>query len=423
MAMTSLSALRNESAIAGVRSRFPALRETADGEMAAGEIFFDNAAGAQVPDEVFDAMREYLLRHNVQRGGRYALSKQVDEQLAETRQLLAAFVNARSTDEIVFGLNATNLTRTVAEAFRPTLRAGDRVIVTELDHEANIEPWSRLEAHGAEVVFWKLRAPEAALDLEDLRALLKAPGGGPVRWLAMPLASNATGGIVDVAGAAALAHEAGARVFVDAVHYAPHGPIDAQALDADFLVFSGYKIFGPHMGFLWGRAEALRELKPPREYFIPAEAPYAFEAGSQVYEGLAGMAGAMRYLASLGDGNIRHAMERIRDGEAALAATFLEAVAAVPGLKIIGDTSPEPVGRRVPTFAFRIEDRHPAEVAETLALHRIHARDGHLYAPRLIKAIGMDPDVGVNRVSLCHYNTPAEIATFVDVLRAGGTRH
>jgi cysteine desulfurase family protein (TIGR01976 family) len=423
MAMTSLSALRNESAIAGVRSRFPALRETADGEMAAGEIFFDNAAGAQVPDEVFDAMREYLLRHNVQRGGRYALSKQVDEQLAETRRLLAAFVNARSTDEIVFGLNATNLTRTVAEAFRPTLRAGDRVIVTELDHEANVEPWLRLEASGADVVFWKLRAPEAALDLEDLRALLKAPGGGPVRWLAMPLASNATGGIVDVAGAAALAHEAGGRVFVDAVHYAPHGPIDAQALDADFLVFSGYKIFGPHMGFLWGRAEALRELKPPREYFIPAEAPYAFEAGSQVYEGLAGMAGAMRYLASLGDGNIRHAMERIRDAEAALAATFLEAVAAVPGLKIIGDTSREPAGRRVPTFAFRIEDRHPAEVAETLALHRIHARDGHLYAPRLIKAIGMDPDVGVNRVSLCHYNTPAEIATFVDVLRAGGTRH
>jgi len=467
MAMTSLSALRNESAIAGVRSRFPALRETADGEMSAGEIFFDNAAGAQVPDEVFDAMREYLLRNNVQRGGRYALSKQVDDQLGETRRLLAAFVNARSTDEIVFGLNATNLTRTVAEAFRPTLRAGDRVIVTELDHEANVEPWLRLAANGAEVVFWKLRAPDAVLDVEDLRALVAEPGRGPVRWLAMPLASNATGGIVDVAGAAAVAHKVGARVFVDAVHYAPHGPIDAQALGADFLVFSGYKIFGPHMGFLWGRAEALRELQPPREYFIPAEAPYAFEAGSQVYENLAGMAGAMRYLASLGsadggshtDGShaggsdpsdaggsagrgsagrgsagrgsaaapvatasLRSAMEKIRDAEAALAAAFLEAVSAVPGFKVIGDTSREPVGRRVPTFAFRITDRHPAEVAETLALHRIHARDGHLYAPRLVKAIGIDPEVGVNRVSLCHYNTPVEIATFVDVLRTGGAQ-
>jgi len=449
MAMTSLSALRNESAVPGVRSRFPALRETADGEMAAGEIYFDNAAGAQVPDEVFDAMREYLLRHNVQRGGRYALSKQVDDQLGETRQLLAAFVNARSTDEIVFGLNATTLTRTVAEAFRPTLRAGDRVIVTELDHEANVEPWLRLKANGADVVFWKLRAPEAGLHLEDLRALIAKPGSGPVRWLAMPLASNATGGIVDVAGAAAVAHEAGARVFVDAVHYAPHGPIDAQALGADFLVFSGYKIFGPHMGFLWGCAEALRELKPPREYFIPAEAPHAFEAGSQVYENLAGMAGAMRYLISLGHdagsshdvgsdaggthaggpgaapvakASLRSAMEKIRNAEAVLAAVFLEAVSAVPGLKIIGDTSREPAGRRVPTFAFRIADRHPAEVAETLASHRIHARDGHLYAPRLVKAIGIDPEVGVNRVSLCHYNTPAEIATFADVLRAGCAR-
>jgi len=458
MAMTSLSALRNESAVPGVRSRFPALRELGyDGD--SGEIFFDNGAGAQVPDDVFEAIREHLLSRNVQRGGRYALSKRVDEQLDETRRLLAAFVNASATDEIVFGLNATNLTRTVADAFRPTLGMGDRIIVTELDHEANIEPWLRLEASGADVVFCKVRPSEARLDLEDLRALLKAPGGRPVRWVAIPLASNATGGIVDVAGVAALAHEVGARVFVDAVHYAPHGPIDAQALGVDFLAFSGYKIFGPHMGFLWGRAEALRELKPPREFFIPAEAPHAFEAGSQVYENLAGMAGAIRYLASLGAGDgggagggaapgsaagrgdragdggaasphsasdtkasLRRAMERIRDAEATLATTFLEAVAAIPGFKIIGDTSRDPLGRRVPTFAFRIESRHPAEVAETLATHRIHARDGHLYAPRLMKAIGIDPDVGANRVTLCHYNTPAEISAFVDVLRAGVTR-
>src|SRR5215471_11533679 len=195
MAMTSLSALRNESAVPGVRSRFPALRELGfDGGDASrdrggagdrggtGEIYFDNGAGAQVPDEVFD----------------------------ETRGLLAAFLNAPSTDEIIFGLNATNLTRTVADALRPTLHMGDRIIVTELDHEANIEPWLRLQANGADVVFWNLRPSEAGLDLDDLRVLLEAPGGGPVRWIAIPLASNATGGIVDVAAVAKLAHKAGA---------------------------------------------------------------------------------------------------------------------------------------------------------------------------------------------------------------------
>jgi len=418
MAMTSSSALE------AVRSRFPALREAGD-----REIFFDNAAGAQVPDEVLTAVRDHLVTRNVQRGGRYALSERVDQQIEETRGLLAAFLNARSSNEIIFGLNSTTLIRGVAEAARPSFRARDRVIVTELDHEANIGPWLRLASSGADVVFWKMRGPDPRLDLDDLRALVEEPGCGPVRWIAVPLASNATGGIVDVAAIAKIAREAGARagdpgarVFVDAVHYAPHAPIDVQALGADFLAFSGYKIFGPHIGFLWGRAEALRELAPAREFFIPAEAPYAFESGTQAYEGLAGMAGAMRYLASLADGDIRRAMERIRETEATLAAIFLEAAHALPGLTIVGDSSPEPLGRRVPTFAFRIAGRDPRKIVEALAARRIHARDGHLYAPRLMTALGIDPAVGACRVSLCHYNTPAEIATFFDVLRTAGTR-
>lgn len=410
MVMTSLSALE------AVRSRFPALREAGD-----REIFFDNAAGAQVPDEVLAAVRDHLVARNVQRGGRYALSERVDRQIEETRGLLAAFLNARSSSEIIFGLNSTTLIRGIAEAFRPSLRARDRVIVTELDHEANIGPWLRLESSGADVVFWKVRGAEPRLDLDDLRALMDQPGSGPVRWIAVPLTSNATGGILDVAAVAKIARGAGARVFVDAVHHAPHGPIDVQALGADFLAFSGYKIFGPHIGFLWGNAEALRELAPAREFFIPAEAPYAFESGTQAYEGLAGMAGAMRYLASLADGDIRRAMERIRETEAALAATFLEAALAFPGLTIVGDSSPEPLGRRVPTFAFRIAGRDPRKIVEALAARRIHARDGHLYAPRLMTALGIDPAVGACRVSLCHYNTSAEIATFFDVLRTAGT--
>ena len=173
--------------------------------------------------------------------------------------------------------------------------------MTDLDHEANVGPWLRLESSGVTPGFWKVRGPgaAAALAIEDLGAILRS-AGGPVRLVALPLASNATGGIVDVAAAARLAREAGALTFVDAVHFAPHGPIDARSLGADFLAFSGYKIFGPHVGFLWGRPEAFRVLTPVREYFIPGEAPSAFEGGTQMYEGIAGMAGAMRYLASLG---------------------------------------------------------------------------------------------------------------------------
>jgi cysteine desulfurase family protein (TIGR01976 family) len=411
MVMTSLSVFET------VRSRFPALRQAGD-----REIFFDNAAGAQVPDEVVEAVRDHLVSRNVQRGGRYALSERVDRQIEETRGLLASFLNARSSDEIIFGLNSTTLIRGIAEALRPSIRPGDRVIVTELDHEANVGPWLRLETSGAEVVFWKVRGSGPRLDLEDLPGLLEGGTAGKrVRWIALPLASNATGSIVDVAAVTRAAREAGARVFVDAVHYAPHGPIDVQSLGADFLAFSGYKIFGPHVGFLWGRAEALRELAPAREFFIPVEAPYAFEAGTQVYEGLAGMAAAMRYLASLGDGDVRRAMKQIREAEGPLAVAFLEGAATIPGLTIVGDSSSEPLGRRVPTFAFRITGRDPRKIVEALAAHGIHARDGHLYAPRLMTALGIDPAVGTCRVSLCHYNTPGEIATFFNVLRTAGT--
>lgn len=413
MATTSLSALE------GVRERFPALRR-------AGErtIFFDNAAGAQVPDEVHDAIRRHLLERNVQRGGHYPLSREVDEQIAETRRLLAAFVNAGRPEEIVFGLNATTLIRAVAEMVRAQVRPGDRIVVTEFDHEANIGPWLRLESSGASPVFWSIRRPDARLHLEDLGALLKQGQGGRVLMVALPLASNATGGILDVGAAARLAREAGAMVFVDAVHYAPHGPIDAQALGADFLVFSGYKIFGPHIGFLWGRSSSLRSLRPPREFFIPPEAPNAFEAGTQNYEGIAGMAGAVRYLASLagkeaGDerDHLRRAMGRIREYEKGLSSALLSELARVPGLEILGEGDPGRAEERVPTVAFRIANREPRQIVELLAARGIHAREGHMYTPRLLAASGIDA-LGVTRVSLCHYNTRDEIERFAGELRS-----
>ena len=405
MEMTSSSVFER------VRERFPALRAASQ-----REVFFDNAAGAQVPDEVVDAVREHYAKRNVQRGGHYALSRAVDEGIADARRAIASFLNASSPREIVFGLNSTSLIRMVAEALRPRFRQGDRVIVTELDHEANIGAWLRLESSGIEPVFWRVVGGDAGrLDLDGLAGLLRA-GAGRVRLVALPLASNATGRIIDVAGAAKLAHEAGALVFVDAVHYAPHGLIDVQAMGADFMAFSGYKIFGPHMGFLWGRADHLRMLEPARDFFIPAEAPYAFEPGTQSYEAIAGMAAALRYLASLdGSGSLKRAMASIRAYEATLASYALERFQSVPGMKIYGDTAS--VEERVPTFAFRLGGRTCSAVVETLCSLGIHARDGHMYAPRLVRALGLDPEDGVCRVSLCHYNTPAEIEWVTETLR------
>ncbi len=393
-----------------LRARFPALRRAGD-----RLVYADNAAGAQVPDEVVEAVRGHLVGRNVQRGGRYAASVAVDRMIHETRAALAEFVNAASPDEIVFGLNATSLIRTAGEALRPGLRPGDEVVVTSLDHEANIGPWIRLERDGVTPRIWGVHGPDARLDLEDLRGLLR---GGRVRVVALPLASNACGRVVDVAAAAALAREAGALTFVDAVHFGPHGPIDARALGVDFLAFSGYKIFGPHMGFLWGRGEALRALSPAREFFIPAEPPYAFEAGTQTFEGIAGLGGAMAYLRSLDPaGTLSGAMALIRDYERALSAALLRGLAEMGGVPVLGDADPARAAERVPTISFRMEGATPARIVERLAEEGIQARDGHMYAPRLLEAAGIDTETGVVRVSLCHYNTTGEVDRILAALR------
>jgi len=409
--MTSTSV--SEFPIAAVRARFPALR-------AAGDriVYADNAAGAQVPDEVLDAVRGHLTDRNVQRGGRYAESEAVEGMLADARAALAELVNAESPEEIVFGLNATSLIRVVAEAMRPVLRPGDEVVVTELDHEANIGPWLRLGSSGAVPEPWEVHGPEARLDWDELRGLLS---GGRVRILALPLASNATGRIVDVARAAALAREAGALTFADAVHFAPHGRIDARALGVDFLAFSGYKIFGPHTGFLWGRKKILASLLPAREFFIPAAPPDAYESGTQNYEGIAGLAGAVRYLRSLDPGGSpAAAMDRIRAYERGLAGALVGGLARLPGLTILGDPDPTRAEERVPTVSFRIEGVPAARIVQSLAARGIQARDGHMYAPRLLRAAGFDPEEGVARVSLCHYNTPAEIDRILEAVRSVG---
>jgi cysteine desulfurase family protein (TIGR01976 family) len=413
-----------------IRSLFPALNLPApNGEP--GFIFFDNGAGAQIPQAAFDAINHHLLHCNVQRGGRYAKSIEVDAVIARARDSVAALVNARHPDEIAFGMNATSFLRLLSLAIGRTIEARNEgaryeIVVTDIDHEANIATWLQLEREGAKIVWWKMRE-DNNLHVEDLAPLLNSK----TRLVACTVASHALGSIVDVATVANLAHAAGAEVALDCVHYAPHAVIDVQAFDCDYLVCSGYKIFGPHMGFIWGRLELLNELPTFREDFIPDAAPYKIEAGTFIYENVAGMAAVINYLANLGAdlgeanesaphtsrrASLVRAMNSIREYEATLSLEMLKALHSA-GAVVYGIDDPAHVAGRVPTFCFNLPNVAPSLVTETMADRGIGIRDGHMYAPRLMKRLGASLDTGVNRASLVHYNTLEEIREFGKVLR------
>ena len=406
----TLSPLSN---IEAIRRRFPAL------ERAEPFVFFDNAAGVQVPDTVLAAVADHLLMRNVQRGGPYRRSREVDAMIARARESVAAFVNARGADEIAFGLNATSFIRAISLAIGQTLASRPEIIVSEIDHESNIATWLALERTGARIVWWKARVGEdgARLHPEDLEPLLSER----TRLVACTMASNATGSLVDVAEVARRAHAAGAELFLDAVHYAPHGPIDVQAYDCDYLVSSGYKVFAPHMGFAWCRREAINRLPTFREDFIPDVMPDKLEAGTYVYENVAGMDAAVKYLEELGNGltrrdTIRTAMTEIAAYERTLSAALLAEVASIPGLSVHGVTDRARLHERVPTLCFSVVGRESSAIAEGLAAHDIGARSGHMYSPRLMKRLGLFPG-GAVRASLVHYNTVEEIARFGAALR------
>jgi cysteine desulfurase family protein (TIGR01976 family) len=401
-----------------IRSRFPALEE------APAFIFFDNGAGAQIPQGVFDAINGHLLHHNVQRGGRYPRSMEVDATIAQARESVAGLINARDCDEIAFGMNATSFLRLLSLAIGRTLETRNEIVVTDLDHEANIATWLQLEREGAKIAWWKMRE-DHNLHVEDLAPLLTAN----TRLVACTVASHALGSIVDVAAVARLGHAAGAQVVLDCVHYAPHALIDVQAFDCDYLVCSGYKIFGPHMGFMWGRRELLNVLPTFREDFIPDAPPGKIEAGTFIFENVAGMAAAITYLETLGasgeDENaapasrrasLVRAMTSIRDYEATLSRAMLQ-VLHDSGAIIYGVDDTARVSERVPTFCFRLPNVAPALVTQTMSDRGIGIRDGHMYAPRLMKRLGAGLDTGVNRTSLVHYNTVQEIHEFGKVLR------
>jgi cysteine desulfurase family protein (TIGR01976 family) len=315
-------------------------------------------------------------------------------------------------------MNATSFIRLVSLAIGQTLGARNEIIVTDMDHEANIATWLALERSGAKIFWWKMRE-DGNLHADDLIPLVSAT----TRLVACTLASNAIGSIVDVAAAAKVAHAAGAEIFLDSVHYGPHGLIDVQAFDCDYLVCSGYKIFAPHMGFLWGRRELLQKLPTFREDFIPDEPPGKIEAGTFIYENVAGMDAAVRYLESLGRTNsketrraaLQRALTSIRSYEETLSVKMLTILNHC-GAEVYGVNSGHRIRERVPTLCFNLPNIAPAKVTEELAKRNISVRDGHMYSPRLMRRLGLSPDTGAVRASLVHYNTSAEVSLFAKAL-------
>lgn len=403
--------------LARIRAEFPAL--------ASDTVFLDNAGGSQVLARVADRIHHYLLHDNVQLGASYRASQEAGERVLGARRAVAALVNAVHDDEIVMGPSTTALIGTLVEALRPGLRPGDEVVVTESDHEANIGAWERLAQVGVVVRVWPVDVASMGLRLEDLEPLL----GPRTRWVAMTQASNILGTVNPVAEVARRVHAVGARLCVDAVAYAPHRLVDVQASGADAVVFSFYKVFGPHHAVLWARRELLLSLPSLNHFFIGQDViPYKLQRGNVNYELSYGCAGIVDYLKDVGTalgatGDDRSRMQAAFDAfachEDTLAEQVLRWLRERPGVRIIGLPSVT-AGERVPTISFVLEGRPSEAIVRGVDAHGIGIRFGDFYARRLIEALGLQAYGGVVRISIAHYNTAEEMDRLLVALDAAG---
>lgn len=401
-----------------IRSQFPALQQTVEGQT---PIFFDGPGGAQVSQSVLSAMVAYLGRYNANLGGAYFSSHKTVELMADARQAAADFYNANTTEEIIFGANATTLTFTMSRAIARDWQAGDEIIVTALDHYSNVSPWV-LAAEEKGVTVHQVRVNEAdcTLDLDHLSQLLN----DKTRLVACTYASNTMGSVVDMQTVMALVKQKSTAItYIDAVHYAPHQLIDVQELGCDLLVSSAYKYFGPHLGVLFGRADVLAKLKPYKVAPAKDIDPNRWETGTQNYEALAGFIAAIDYLASLAtDGTLTrreqlvNAYQQINLHEQQLSALFLNRINSYPNIKVFGIHATDRLADRTPTFAFRIEGIAPRKVSEFFGTQHICIWDGNFYAQGLYEQLGLTEVGGVVRVGCMHYNTAEEIERFFSVL-------
>ena len=402
-----------------VREQFPSLKLQVNGHPAA---FLDGPAGTQVPRQVMDAVQEYFLKSNANTCGAFVTSRNNDAMIASARAAMADFFTC-DKDEVVFGQNMTTITFALARAIGRELKPGDEIVVTTLDHDANVAPWRALEEKGVMVRQVDIHEEDCTLDLEDLRRKITPK----TKLVAVGYASNAVGTINPIAEITKLAHEAGALMFVDAVHYAPHGLMDVKALDCDFLVCSPYKWFGPHMGTLYGKRQHLLRFKPYKVRPAPDALPDCWETGTQVQELVAGIGAAVDYLAELGRrcdssandrrGALTAAYRATRQHEMALLAHMIEGLLTIPGLRFFGISDPKRFSERCSTVSVRIGSHHPTEIAKFLGDRGIFTWDGNYYAWNLTERLGVEAGGGLLRIGLVHYNTMEEVDRLLVALR------
>jgi cysteine desulfurase family protein (TIGR01976 family) len=405
--------------VAWVRAQFPSLQLQVNGHPAA---FLDGPAGTQVPKQVMEAVLNYYLKSNANTCGAFVTSRSNDAILSSARAAMADFFNC-DKDEVIFGQNMTTITFALARAIGRTLEPGDEIVVTTLDHDANVAPWRALEEMGMVIRQVDIRESDCTLDLEDLKRKINRN----TKLVAVGYASNAVGTINPVAEITKLAHAAGALMFIDAVHYAPHGPIDVRALDCDFLVCSPYKFFGPHMGTLYGKREHLLRFKPYKVRPAPDSLPDRWETGTQVQELIAGIEAAVDYLAELGRHCEASATDRrrallaayraTRAHEMALFSRLSEGLFAIPDLQFFGISDLKRSNERCSTVSIRLANHSPAEIAAFLGERGIFTWDGNYYALNLTERLGVEAKGGLLRIGLVHYNTAEEVDRLLVALR------
>jgi cysteine desulfurase family protein (TIGR01976 family) len=408
-----------------IRQQFPSLDRPA--------IFFDNPGGTQIAKQSLDRINRYLLENNANHEGAFATSKASDAVLDEAHQAMADFYNAASPEEIVFGNNMTTLTLHLSRSISREWQEGDEIVLTRLDHDANITPWLlAAQDKGVKINWVDFDVEDGTLKLDDLqKALERKP-----KLVAVGYASNSLGTVNPITKITKMTHDAGSLVYVDAVQYAVHGPMDVQKIGCDFLVSSSYKFFGPHAGILYGKRDLLEKLFAYKVRPATNHLPGKFETGTQNHEGIAGVLGAIEYFEWIGkefggryvDGLreegyngrkllLKQAMTAVHAYEFELSRALLSTLEAIPGLRIYGNTDPRRLDERIATFSFRIGDMHPRTVAEKLAAENIYVWDGNYYAINVTERLGLEDKGGMVRVGAVHYNTLDEVAKLGEVLK------
>ena len=407
-----------------VRSHFPSLTPET--------LFFDNPGGTQVAQEAMALMQDYYLHNNANHGGAFRTSRASDAVVWEARQAMADFLNAARPQEIVFGQNMTSLTLHISRSLARTLNPGDEIVVTRLDHDANIAPWQLIaEDRDCQIRWVDIHHEDCTLNMDDMERQITER----TRIVAVGYASNAVGTVNDVQRIIQMAHRVGALCFIDAVQHAPHKPIDVQELDCDLLTCSAYKFFGPHTGILYGKYALLDRLKAYKVRPAGNLPPDKFETGTQSFESIAGVLGTVEYLTELGKTSgaefAEHYQQRyggrklaLKQGMAAIEAfevdiskVLLAGLSSVPGLHLWGIADAERIQQRVPTFSFSLQGWHPQSVAEVLGKENINVWDGNFYALAVLERLGLEEQGGIVRVGAVHYNTVDEVDKLVQALQ------